>query len=113
LLQQPSHRKENRPLVVRFLRALAMGMRWLIDNRQAGDEFLAKEINLRPELALRGWGYYVDKRMWNRDLEVNVDGIKTIIRLYNEMNQSKGPLANPAKYEDPSYLKEALRGEKW
>jgi len=39
---------------------------------------------------------------------VNVDGIKTITRLYNEMNQTKGPLANPAKDVDPSYLKGAL-----
>ena len=43
---------------------------------------------------------------------VNVDGIKTITRLYNEMNQTKGPLANSAKYVDLSYLKEALGGEK-
>jgi len=46
--------------------------------------------------------------VWNRDLEVNVDGIKTITRLYNEMNQTKGPLANPAKDVYPSYLKGAL-----
>ena len=42
---------------------------------------------------------------------VNVDGIKTITRPYNEMNQTKGPLANPAKDVDPSYLKGALRGD--
>ena len=35
-------------------------------------------------------------------------GIKTITRLYNEMNQTKGPLANSAKDVDLSYLKEAL-----
>ena len=53
-------------------------------------------------------GVYVDKREWNRDLEVNIDGIKMITRLYNEMNQTKGPLANPAKDVYPSYLKGAL-----
>jgi hypothetical protein len=63
-------------------------------------------------LARRGWEYYVYKRVWNRDLEVNSEGIKTIIRLYNEMNQTKTPLANPAKSVVPSFLKEALRGER-
>jgi NitT/TauT family transport system substrate-binding protein len=104
--------EKNRLVVVRFLKGMVMGVRWLIDNKQAGSEFLAKEIKVRPELAQRGWEYYIEKRVWNRDLEVNVDGIKTIIRLYNEMNQTKAPLANPAKYVDLSYLKEALRGER-
>jgi hypothetical protein len=87
-------------------------MRWLIDNKQAGTDFLVKEIKVRPELARRGWEYYVDKRVWDRDLELNIEGVKTIIRLYSEMNQAKTPLANPTKYVDPSYLKEALRGDK-
>ena len=42
------------------------------------------------------------------DGEPAMGGIKTITRLYNEMNQTKGPLANPAKDVDLSYLKEAL-----
>lgn len=104
--------ENNRPRVVRFLRGLIMGMRWLIDNHQAGSDFLAKEIKVRPELARRGWEYYVDKRAWDRDLNVNVEGVRTIIRLYNELNQAKLPMANPAKYVDPTYMRDALSGDK-
>ena len=46
--------EKNRPLVIHLLRGLVMGMRSLIDNKQAGSDFLAKEIKARPELAQRG-----------------------------------------------------------
>lgn len=89
-----------------------MGMRWLLDNRQAGSDFLMNEMQIKPQLARRGWEYYVEKRVWDRDMQVNVDGIKTIIRIYNEMSPSKSTAVNPDKYLDGSYLKEALRGDK-
>jgi ABC-type nitrate/sulfonate/bicarbonate transport system substrate-binding protein len=104
--------EKNRPLIVRFLRGLVMGMRWLIENNQAGREFLATEMQMKPELARKGWEYYVEKRVWDRDLNVSVEGVRTIIRLYYELNQTKLSMANPAKYLDPSYLREALSGDK-
>jgi NitT/TauT family transport system substrate-binding protein len=104
--------EKNHLLVVRFLRGLVMGMRWLIDNHQAGSDFLAKEIKVRPELARRGWEYYVDKRIWDRELNVNIEGVRTIIRLYNELNQTKLTMVDPAKYVDPTYMREALSGDK-
>ncbi len=100
--------EKNRPLVIRFLRGLIMGMRWLIEHRQAGIDFLAQEIKVSPELARRGWEYYVEKRVWDRDLSVNIKGVVTIIRLYSEMNQSKAPMARPAKYVDPTYIRDSL-----
>jgi hypothetical protein len=45
-------------------------------------------------------------------MEVNIEGVRTIIRIYNEMNPTLKPLSSPAKYVDTSYLKEALRGER-
>jgi ABC-type nitrate/sulfonate/bicarbonate transport system substrate-binding protein len=104
--------EKNRPLVVRFMKGMVMGMRWLIDNRQAGSDFLNKEMQIKPELARRGWEYYVEKKVWDRDMEVNIEGVRTIIRIYNEMNPTAKPLSSPAKYVDTSYLKEALRGER-
>ena len=104
--------EKNRPLVVRFLRGMVTGMRWLIDNRQAGSDFLTKEMQIKPESARRGWEYYVEKRVWDRDMEVNIEGVRTIIRIYNEMNPTLKPLSSPAKYVDTSYLKEALRGDR-
>ena len=55
------------------------------------------------------WEYYADNHVWHKDLEVNVEGVKTIIRIYSDENQVKGPLPNPAKYVDRSYIRDALR----
>ena len=40
---------------------------------------------------------------------MNTDGMKAVIQMAAEQNQSKGPLPSPAKYVDESYLNEALR----
>ncbi len=103
---------KNHSVVVRFLRGLLAGMRWLIENKQAGSDFLAKEMKMKPELARRGWEYYVENRVWDRDLNVNIEGVRTIVRLYNELAQTQKPIANPAKYVDLTYLKGALSGQK-
>jgi NitT/TauT family transport system substrate-binding protein len=100
--------EKNHALVVRFLKGLLMGMRWLVDNKQVGGDFLANEMKMKPELARKGWDYYVEKRVWDPDLNVNVEGVRTIIRLYNDSVQPKLPMPNPAKYIDSRYLKEAL-----
>jgi hypothetical protein len=84
----------------------------LIENNEAGRQFLANEMKMKPELARKGWEYYVEKHVWDRDLNVNVEGVRTIIRLFDELKQTKLPLANPAKYIDQSYLREALSGDR-
>jgi ABC-type nitrate/sulfonate/bicarbonate transport system substrate-binding protein len=46
-----AHRQE----VVRFLKAVLQARQWLEDNRKAGAEFLAKELDPKPKLAKRDW----------------------------------------------------------
>ena len=41
--------------------------------------------------------------------DINVEAVKTVIQIYGERTQMKGPLPAPAKYIDQSYLKEALK----
>jgi hypothetical protein len=54
-------------------------------------------------------GRYTANRIWYPDADVNIDGIKTLIQIYGEQGQLKGPLPSPARYVDQSYLKEALK----
>src|SRR5713226_3146078 len=50
-----SSAEKNRPLLVRFMKAIALSMRWLYDNKEAAIAFLAKEMNLKPDQARKGW----------------------------------------------------------
>ena len=38
-----------------------------------------------------------------------MDGLKTVVDIYAEQNNLKGPIPNPEKYVDHSYLRQALK----
>jgi len=59
------------------------------------------------ELARRGWEYYTANRIWHPNAEINLEGLKFTMQVYAE--QINGPLPDPLKYIDPSYLQQAIR----
>lgn len=101
--------EKNRPVVVRVMRAMAQTMRWLQQNKDAAAEFLAKEMNLKPEHARRGWEFYTSRRVWHPDGDLNLDGLQIVTQIYWEQTQSKGAAPKAVKYVDQSYLREALK----
>jgi len=84
-------------------------MRWTYQNKDAAVEYLAKEMNLKPEHARRGWEFYTTTRTWHPDGDVNVEGLQAVTQIYWEQTQSKGAVPSAAKYVDQSYLREALK----
>ncbi len=99
--------EKNRAIAVRFMRAMLQSLRWLNDNRDAAVEFLSKEMQLKPIHARKGWEFYTQHRFWPPDGEVTMEGLKYNIRIYAEQTGVKGPLPEPGKYVDHSYLHEA------
>jgi hypothetical protein len=95
--------------MVRFMRAMLQTYRWLFNNKEAAVEFLSREMQLKPAHALKGWEFYTQNRLWPPDGDVTVEGMKYNIRFYAEQTGAKGPLPDPAKYVDRSYLLEALK----
>jgi len=47
-------------------------------------------------------------RIWDRNADLNVEGVRTLIKITAEQGILKEPLPQPGKYIDQSYLKEAL-----
>ena len=117
LLSSFSVRREwaaaHRGEVVRFLKAVLQARRWLEENRKAGAEFLAKELDMKPKLAEQGLDYYLTHRAWEPDLNIDLDGLKTVVEIYAEQSDMKGPIPNPEKYVELSYLKEARKELGW
>lgn len=101
--------EQNRPLVVRFMKAMVVAMRWLYDNKEPAIEFLSKEMKLKPDQARKGWEYYTEHKIWNPNAEANIEGMKTVIQILAERGQFKGTLPPPTKYLDHSYVEEALK----
>lgn len=101
--------EQNRPVMVRVMRAMAGTMRWLHQNKEAGSSFLAKEMGLRPEHARRGWEFYTSTKTWHPDGDVNLEGLQIVTQIYWEQSQGKGAPPKAGKYVDQSYLREALK----
>jgi hypothetical protein len=60
-------------------------------------------------LTRKGWEFYTQNHLWPADGEVTLEGMKYNIRIYADQTGMKGPLPDPAKFVDQSYLSEALR----
>jgi ABC-type nitrate/sulfonate/bicarbonate transport system substrate-binding protein len=101
--------QDHRAEVVKFLKALLKARKWLEENRNDAAAFLANELKLKPVLARQGLDYYLDHRAWEPDLGVNLEGLKAVLKVYSEQADAPGPLENPEKYLDLSYLKTALK----
>lgn len=101
--------EKNRQLAIRFMKAMLLTFRWMYQNRDAAVDFLSKEMQLKPMHARKGWEFYTENRFWPPDGDVTMEGLKNNIRIYAEQSGAKGPLPNPAKYVDQSYLRDALK----
>ena len=101
--------EKNRPLAIRFMKAMLLTFRWMFQNPDAAVEFLSKEMQLKPMHARKGWEFYTQNRFWPPDGDVTIEGLKNNIRIYAEQSGTKGPLANASRYVDQSYLRDALR----
>jgi ABC-type nitrate/sulfonate/bicarbonate transport system substrate-binding protein len=101
--------EKNRPTVVRFLKAVVGAKKWFEQDRKAAVEFLAKEFQLAPVLAEKGLDYYLTTQAWHPELEIEMDGLKTVIDIYAEQTGMKGAVPSPEKYVDASYLRQALK----
>ncbi|MGZ9263060.1 MAG: hypothetical protein ACXW6V_26645, partial [Candidatus Binatia bacterium] len=101
--------EKNRRLMVRFLKGYLRAIRWLMENELAATDYMTKEFAFLPEHGRRAWHYYAGNKAWDADGRVHAEGMRAVIQMMAEQNQSKGPAPAPAKYVDESYLNEALR----
>jgi ABC-type nitrate/sulfonate/bicarbonate transport system substrate-binding protein len=100
--------EKNRPLVVRYMKAIVQTHRWLFDNRDAACGYLSKEMSMTVDNCRFAWEYSVKNRVWDRNADLSVEGVRTMIKIVAEINGQKEPLAQPAKYIDQSYIEQAL-----
>ncbi len=99
--------EKNRPLVVRFMKAMVSTMRWMNDNRDQACIYLTKEMVLSMEHCRHGSDYNWQSRIWDRNADLNVEGVRTVMKITADQGILKEPLPPATKYIDQSYLKQA------
>jgi len=100
--------EKNRPLVVRFMKSMVSTMRWMMDNREPACAYLSKEMAISVEHCRYASDYNWKSRIWDRNADLNVEGVRTLIKITAEQGILKEPLPQPVKYIDSSYLNQAL-----
>ena len=100
--------EKNRPLVVRFMKAMVGTMRWMVDNPEPACAYLSKEMAISIEHCRYASDYNWKNHIWDRNADLNVEGVRTLIKITAEQGVLKEPLPQPARYIDHSYLKQAL-----
>ena len=90
------------------MKAMVSTMRWMMDNREAVCGYLSKEMAISIEHCRYASDYNWKNRIWDRNADLNVEGVRTLIKITAEQGILKEPLPEPSKYIDHSYLKQAL-----
>jgi ABC-type nitrate/sulfonate/bicarbonate transport system substrate-binding protein len=100
--------EKNRPVLVRFMKAMVSTMRWMMDNGEAACAYLSKEMAISVDHCRYASDYNWKSRIWDRNADLNVEGVRTLIKITAEQGILREPLPQPSKYIDQSYLKQAL-----
>src|SRR5215471_3597271 len=87
--------ERNRPLVVRFMKAMVSTMRWMSDNRDQACVYLTKEMTISMEHCRHGSDYNWRSRIWDRNADLNVEGIRTVIKITADQGTLKRAAAAP------------------
>src|SRR5262245_10004809 len=106
--------KVNVDALVRYLRAIIEGRRWLLDpaNKTEAVQLLVERIRLSPELAANAYAAVTDPTEgFNKDAQFDMEGFRNVLRLRAEIEgQWSGKPPEPDRYFDLSYYKTAVAG---
>ena len=101
--------QKNRPIVMRYLKALVTTYQWLHDNRDEAIKLLADITKLEAKYIPKSWETYTKTQIWPRNGEVNLKGVQTLLRLMDEEGMLKKPLPRAEDIVDASYIEEARK----
>jgi ABC-type nitrate/sulfonate/bicarbonate transport system substrate-binding protein len=105
--------RDNADKLVGFIRAYQSGLAWLYEpaNKPAALQILQKNVRgMTPELAAKTYDVLLaPSGGFDRHAAVDLDGIRTVLRLRSEYGQPPKPLTDPTKYVDLTYYERARR----
>ncbi len=99
--------------LVGYIRAYLAGLSWLFDraNKAEALAILQKHLVMTPELAAKTYEALLHPAQgFSPRAELDVDGVRTVLRLRSEYGRPQKTLQDPAKYYDPSYYRKATSG---
>ncbi len=103
--------RQNRDVLVRFLRVILRATEWLYANRAVASEIAAREMPAPLPHAERAWDFFTGTNALTRDASVNLKGLAQVIATLKETGLlRKDASDDPGAYIDDSYLAAARQG---
>src|SRR5262249_6843736 len=103
----------NRDAVVGYIRAFSEAVDWLYDpaNKAEAGAILRKDLTTMPEpVANATYGVLLSPTDgFQKKAKIDMEGVKTVLRLRSKYAEPKKTLTDPSKYYDDSFYREALR----
>lgn len=101
--------QQNKPLLVRFLRAIVRGSQFVHTQKEETVRIIAKRFKFNDKFSEGSWRYFVPTNAIPKDGEVNAKGVDKVLQLLVEDGTLKAPPPRQDKYIDMAYLDEARR----
>jgi len=103
----------NRGAVVGYIRAFTQGVDWLYDarNRDEAIAIFRKNLpNVSEPGAQAAYGVLLAPRDgFQKKAQIDLDGVRTVLRLRTKYAEPKKTLTDPNRYYDPGFYREAMR----
>ena len=104
--------KANEPALLGFMRGYRAGVDWIYDraNRDIVEAMLVANVrDMTPALAKKSYDLLVaDKGGITRDVALDIEGIRTVLKLRSKYGAPQKTLIDPMKYVDLSYYDKAF-----
>jgi ABC-type nitrate/sulfonate/bicarbonate transport system substrate-binding protein len=97
----------NRPLTIRYLKAMVRAMQWAHANREQAAELVSKRTGIPLKSTRVTVDEYLSQGIISRDGSVNREGFQRLIDLMGERLFKSKPYPGSDKYLDMSYLRRA------
>jgi ABC-type nitrate/sulfonate/bicarbonate transport system substrate-binding protein len=103
----------NRPAVIGYIRAFSAAVDWLYEpgNKDEAVAILRKNLPAMNEQAAQA-AYAVllhPRDGFQRKAQIDLEGVRTVLRLRSKYGQPQKTLTDPARYYDESFYRAAMR----
>lgn len=105
--------KANEAIVLAFIRAQVAATAWVFDDKPGAIALMKKNLKNFSDAEVEGayTEMVTSKGGLNRGAKLNMDGVKTLLDLRNELSGSDKKLTDPSRYVDLTWYAKATGGK--
>jgi ABC-type nitrate/sulfonate/bicarbonate transport system substrate-binding protein len=104
--------KENKEALVGYIKGYIEALDWLADpaNKEEAIAILRKHLPQMPaQVAAKSYDVLVPPKGFTPKAKIDLEGVRTVLKLSSKNGQQQKDLTDPAKYYDPIYYEAATK----